>query len=191
MANSRKKTLKPSEKNAGAKLTNGALHAAEFNVGSSLRYTFRFMYQSLQGFLEPHNVPSGMFYFLLTLWKGDGLTQRELSERVGIMGPGTVEQLRRMEKRGLIKRVPSLKDRRKIHVYLTPKGRALKNELLPLARRSNAIALEGFTATEAKQLRSYLGRIRENMNAAKETNGRKTNKKVVGVRAISSLHWNA
>jgi len=142
----------------------------DFNIGSSLRYTFRFMYQSLQSLLEPHDISIGTFYFLITLWKGDGLTQRELAERVGIMGPGTVEQLRRMEKRGLIKRTPSVTDRRKIHVFLTPKGRKLKNELLPLARKSNAIALLGFSPAETRMLRQYLARIRANMSAAKADN---------------------
>lgn len=158
--------------NGRAGKASAGQHAGEFNVGSSLRYTFRFMLQSMQTLLVPYNIPIGTFYFLLTLWKGDGLTQRELSERVGIMGPGTAEQLRRMEKRGLIKRVPSVTDRRKIHVYLTPKGHALKKELLPLARKCNEVALQGFSSTETLLLRRLLSRVRENMNAARQTNGK-------------------
>ena len=187
MSLSRKKSS-ASPQVTGKRASEG--RSSDFNVGSSLRYTFRFMYQSMQGLLEPHDIPIGMFYFLLTLWKGDGLTQRELSERVGIMGPGTVEQLRRMEKRGLIKRIPSVTDRRKMHVYLTRKGQVLRNELLPLARLSNAIALQGFSAAEAKLLRGYLGRIRKNMNDARQTNGKKANLKFTSVRAAASLEWN-
>jgi DNA-binding MarR family transcriptional regulator len=163
MAHSQKKTLKSSQKNASVKSKNGGQRTAEFNVGSSLRHTFRFMDQRLQALLQTRDIPVGMFYFLLTLWKADGLTQRELSDRVGIMAPGTVEQLQRMEQRGLIRRVHSRTDRRKIHVFLTRKGRTLTTELLPLAQQNNSLALRGISSSDVQVLRRCLSRIRENM----------------------------
>jgi hypothetical protein len=77
---------------------------ADFNVGASLRHTYRFIYQSMREHLAPY------------LWKEDALTQRELSDRVGTLGPGTVEQLRRMERWGFIKRRASVADRRKVQL---------------------------------------------------------------------------
>jgi DNA-binding MarR family transcriptional regulator len=136
---------------------------AEFNVGASLRHTYRFVYQAMQQRLAPYDISMGMFYFFMCLWKGDGLSQRELSDRVGTMGPGTVEQLRRMERRGFIKRRASTVDRRKIHVFLTPKGRALKNEIVPLAREVNNIALRGMRNEDIQLLRACLVQIRRNM----------------------------
>jgi DNA-binding MarR family transcriptional regulator len=155
---------------------------ADFNVGASLRYTYRFIYQAMQEQLAPYDISMGMFYFFMCLWKGDGLTQRELSDRVGTMGPGTVEQLRRMELRGFIKRRPSVVDRRKMHVFLTSKGRALKNEIVPLARQLNVNVLRGMREDDIQFLRGCLLQIRKNMRAI-QNEGRKPSSKTAGNRA--------
>ena len=64
------------------------------------------------------------------LWITDGLSQRELSARVGMMEPTTVIALRSMEKSGLIRRVRGDDDRRKVLVFLTAKAKRLRGELL-------------------------------------------------------------
>jgi DNA-binding MarR family transcriptional regulator len=79
------------------------------------------------------------------------------------MAPTTVEQLRKMEQSGLIERVRSVEDRRRIHVSLTEKGRALRRELLPYAADVNDIALVGLSDMEISYLRLMLDRIRRNL----------------------------
>jgi DNA-binding MarR family transcriptional regulator len=113
-----------------------------------------------------------MWYFLRALWEEDGLTQREISERVGLVAPTTVEQLRNMEKRGLLERRRSAADRRKMHVYLTDEGRRLREKLLPFAPFVNEIALGGLSAGEVGFLRLVLGRMQENLQAHLAANGR-------------------
>ncbi len=60
-----------------------------------------------------------------------------------MMEPTTVIALRSMEKAGLIRRVRSKDDRRKTHVWLTPKAKRMRDGLLTLARAINAQADEG------------------------------------------------
>jgi MarR family transcriptional regulator, organic hydroperoxide resistance regulator len=151
-----------------AAVTVAVLHR-EFSVGAALRYTYRFMYQAMQGQLAPFGITMGMFYFFMCLWEQDGYTQRELSDRVGTMGPGTVEQLRRMEARGYIVRRVSRVDRRKIHVFLTPKGHALKREIVPRARALNVKALRGLSADDIEHLRACLLKIRNSVRATPST----------------------
>ena len=69
------------------------------------------------------------------LWTEDGLSQRELSARVGTMEPTTVIALRSMEKAGLIRRVRSTDDKRRSHVWLTPKAKRMRDELLAARAR--------------------------------------------------------
>ncbi|WP_147292658.1 MarR family winged helix-turn-helix transcriptional regulator [Undibacter mobilis] len=147
---------------------------SEFYVGASLRHTYRFIYQKMQERLAPHDISMGMFYFFMWLWREDGLTQKELGDRVGTLGPGTVEQLRRMEARGFIKRTPSKIDRRKIHVFLTPKGRALKKQIVPIAQEVNDSALQGIGPAEVKVLRACLWQIRQNFRASRPVHGKAT-----------------
>ncbi len=46
----------------------------------------------------PYGLKRGQWYFLRVLWTEDGLSQRELSARVGTMEPTTVIALRSMER---------------------------------------------------------------------------------------------
>lgn len=141
----------------------------EHSIGAQVRRTHRQFAQSLQAALAPRDVPIGMWYFLRALWEEDGLTQREISERVGATAPTAVEQLRNMESRGLIVRSASQSDRRKIHFHLTPHGRTLETELIAYADAVNQTALHGFTPGEIGFLRLALMRIQDNLSRAKET----------------------
>ena len=137
----------------------------EFSVGYLVRATHRAFAQDLQRYLAPYDIPMGMWYFLRALWQEDGLTQRELSQRVGTMEPTTVEQLRNMERRDYIERRRSETDRRKVHVFLTAKGRALRQRLLPYAAAVNAAAVAGLSEGEIGFLRLVLARTRQNLAA--------------------------
>lgn len=139
------------------------------SMGYQVRLTYRMLERFIQDRLLDTDVQIGMWYFLRILWIEDGLTQRELSRRVATAEPTTLEQLRNMEKRGLIKRKRSKEDRRVVHVLLTPKGRILEKKLMKHVDELNATALEGFSASEMTMLRDLLGRVRNNMRRAKES----------------------
>ena len=139
----------------------------EQSIGSQVRRAHRQFAQALQAALAPQDIPLGMWYFLRALWEEDGLTQREISERVGATAPTAVEQLRNMEKRGLIVRRASEEDRRKVHFDLTEEGRAIQSDLLRFAEDVNSVALEVFTAGEIGFLRLALIRIQDNLTKAR------------------------
>jgi DNA-binding MarR family transcriptional regulator len=157
---------KPLEK-ADAGAAEAAVHELEYHLQDSIAYQLRNTYkcfaQTLQPLLDQHNISIGMWYYLRALWEEDGLTQRQISERVGLVAPTTVEQLKNMEKRGLLQRRRSDEDRRKIHIYLTEEGRALKETLLPFAPFINSVALEGLTPGEVGFLRLVLTRMQQNL----------------------------
>ena len=93
----------------------------------------RALVRALQMRLAEHAVSFGHWTFLRILWEGDRLTQRELSERAGVMEPTTFSALKAMERLGYIRRRKFAGDRKKIYVLLTAKGRALRQLLVPLA----------------------------------------------------------
>jgi DNA-binding MarR family transcriptional regulator len=146
----------------------------EQSLAYQLRVTHKYFNDSLQPLLALHEIPVGMWSFLRVLWEEDGLTQREISARVGLVAPTTVEQLRNMEKRGLIERRRSAEDRRKIHVHLTPAGKSLKAELLPLALHVSKLAVVGLSAGEVGFLRLVLARIQANLAGAMQAAPRET-----------------
>src|SRR2546421_10530093 len=88
----------------------------------SAGYLVRDAHRAFQKLLEKrivaHGITRGQWYFLRVLWIQDGLSQRELSARVGMMEPTTVIALRSMEKAGLIRRARMSGDKRVPNVCL-------------------------------------------------------------------------
>jgi DNA-binding MarR family transcriptional regulator len=125
----------------------------------------RALVRALQMRLAEHGVSFGHWTFLRILWEGDGLTQRELSERAGVMEPTTFSALKAMEKRGYIRRQQRGGDRKKVYILLTPKGRRLRTHLVPLAEAVNSIAVRGVKAAAIVIARGVLLAIIENMAA--------------------------
>ncbi len=133
------------------------------SIAYGLRSTYKCFAQSLQPLLEENKISIGMWYYLRVMWEEDGLTQAQISERVGLVAPTTVEQLKNMEARGLIERRRSTDDRRKIHVFLTAEGKMLKDKLFPFVAYINAVALEGLSPGEVGFLRLVLQRVKQNL----------------------------
>ncbi len=133
------------------------------SIGYLLRVAFRRFSRAMEQRTAAHGVSSGQWRFLRQLWVEDGLTQRELSHRVGMREPTTVVAVGSLVKAGLVRRAPSGEDRRKVHIHLTPHGRALQLMLLPLAAEVNALATAGLDPSEVAALRRALRRISGNL----------------------------
>jgi DNA-binding MarR family transcriptional regulator len=114
--------------------------------------------------IAPYGVSRGQWYFLRVLWLSDGLSQRALSARVGMMEPTTVIALRSMERAGLIRRVRSADDRRKVEVWLTAKAKRLRNELLAVARTITAEAEDGIAPRDLAAFRAIIARMTANLD---------------------------
>jgi MarR family transcriptional regulator, organic hydroperoxide resistance regulator len=143
-------------------------HAGEFPPRLSSGYLVRDAHRAFQRLLErrigPFGVTRGQWYFLRVLWITDGLSQRELSARVGMMEPTTVIALRSMEKSGLIRRVRGDDDRRKVLVFLTAKAKRLRGELLTVARTITAEAEDGIAPRDLAAFRRIVARMTENLD---------------------------
>jgi MarR family transcriptional regulator, organic hydroperoxide resistance regulator len=103
----------------------------------------RGLLRALQVRLADHSVSFGHWTFLRILWESDGITQRELSERAGLMEPTTFSALNAMERLGYVERRHQPDSRKKVYVFLTARGRALREKLVPLAEEVNEIAVKG------------------------------------------------
>jgi MarR family transcriptional regulator, organic hydroperoxide resistance regulator len=119
--------------------------------------------RALQGRLARHSVSYGHWTYLRILWETDGLTQRELSEQAGVMEPTTFAALKAMEKMGYITRRQLPDDRKKVFIFLTARGRALKHKLIPLAEQVNEIAVQHVSAADVAATRRTLLIMIENL----------------------------
>lgn len=117
--------------------------------------------------LEGGGVTYGMWFFLRVLWEEDGLSQRELSERVGMMQPTAVIALRDMERHGFVKIKPDPADGRGTRIFLTKEGRQVADRMLPMVKGINEFVLAGISAEEFKMLRTILRKMRANIDTGK------------------------
>ena len=116
--------------------------------------------------LAPLGVTYGQFQYLQGLWEADGLTQIELTRNVGVEIASSTAILDSLEARKLIRRERNPSDRRKLHVYLTPTGAAMKDALMACAGATNATARRGISNADILALFDIAGRIIQNMKAA-------------------------
>ena len=141
-----------------------ALYADPNNsIGYLTRIAFRAFSRALEKRTLPHGVSSGQWRFLRVLWREDGLTQRELSRRVGMREPTTVTALKSLERNGFVRREQSTEDRRRVHVFLTPAARELQDVLAPFVAEVNAIATRGLDGQEVAALRRMLSTVGGNL----------------------------
>ena len=123
----------------------------------------RALLRALQTRLAVHSVPLGHWVFLRVLWEQDGITQRELSEQAGVMEPTTFSALKAMQRFGYVERRKLPPNKKKIFVYLTPKGRLLKAKLVPFAEEVNRIAVRKVKPADIAATRRTLLAIIENL----------------------------
>jgi len=133
------------------------------SVGFVVREVWRSFARCLQARIAREGVTIGMWFVLRMLWDEDGMTQRELGERVGINGPTMVMALNSMERAGLVKRIQNQTDRRKINVFLTARGRNLKRKLWPMAAEVLSIGLAQLSRAQVRSLNQMLTQVRVNL----------------------------
>lgn len=153
-----------------AKKQHNYRHPAEFytDPNNSIGYLARVVFRSFSRLLERgtmvHDVSAGQWRFLRQLWREDGITQRELSERVGMREPTTVVALKGLEKSGLITRKKTVQDRRKTYIFLTPYAKKLELVLAPMNAEIHEIATRGMSDEEVETLQALMRRVIDNLD---------------------------
>ncbi len=133
------------------------------SMGFLSRMSFRAFSRALEKKTRKHGISGGQWRFLRVLWEDEGVTQRELSERVGSKEPTTVRAIRSLEKNGLISRKRDSDDRRKFRILLTPKSRRLRIKLMPYVIEVNEIATRGISRKDVETARKVLMQMQQNL----------------------------
>ncbi|WP_245953842.1 MarR family winged helix-turn-helix transcriptional regulator [Parasphingopyxis lamellibrachiae] len=133
------------------------------SIGYLTRVAFRSFSRLLEQRTLQHGVSAGQWRFLRQLWLNDGITQRELSEKVGLREPTTVIAIRSLEKAGLVTRKKSKVDRRKIHIHLTKEAKRLEHVLGPCVAEVQDMATRSMSDRDIEQLQALLKTTIDNL----------------------------
>lgn len=112
--------------------------------------------RSLQSHAAALGFSPGQWPILLELWAEDGLTQRQLIDRVGIEQATMANTLARMERDGLVERRPHPTDRRAQQVFLTDTARQMEEPAVAAARAADDALFAGFRRFERELMLEYI-----------------------------------
>ena len=128
-----------------------------------MRINRRFMAKCL-GQMQELGVYPGQIPILALLAHNDGMSQREIAEKLRIKPPTVNVTIQRLEKAGFLFRKTDDKDQRITRIFLTEKGIQAKENGIKKVEENEKILLDGFNDTELCLLRRFLEQITENID---------------------------
>ena len=116
--------------------------------------------------LAPWGLTIDQSSLLLNCARREANTPVKLAALNGLDVSTITRTVDRLERKGLLTRTRSRKDRRQVLLRVTPKGRAVLRQARPVARRLAAEAWRGVTEREKKALRSIVQKVLRNLGHA-------------------------
>ncbi|BDA85193.1 transcriptional regulator [Aureimonas sp. SA4125] len=109
--------------------------------------------------LRPEGVPIDQYRILRTLTSRDGQAMGELADAVLVDSPTLTKIVDRMVSNALVYRAPEPKDRRKVLIFLSTKGKALQARLTGLVEIPSRGLAGRLGGKETEMLTSLLTRL--------------------------------
>lgn len=113
------------------------------------------------GALDEGSLSFRRIFFILC--KRDGITQVELARAAGLSTPTVSSTLTRMENDGIIQRSPDKRDRRKVYVFITPKGREQEKIIKSQCTDLEKLILKGLSDKQIEDLLASLRKMLVNI----------------------------
>jgi len=107
----------------------------------------------------------GQFFFLTALFGEEGLSQDELSRRVGVDKSNTSRALAKLEEYRLIRRQSDPQNHRVKKVYLEPRALKIRRNFKTIQNRWNEELLRGVSEAEKRVLFSAVKKMAVNAEA--------------------------
>lgn len=114
--------------------------------------------------LRPYDLTPEQWSILNRLGEQDGLTQKDLAERTYKDQPNTARILDKLEKKKLIRRADNPEDRRAFLIFLTTRGKEVRESIIPISSKLNEDAAVGLEKEEYSQLIALLNKVHNNLN---------------------------
>jgi DNA-binding MarR family transcriptional regulator len=127
----------------------------------STAHAFNRAYKPLLGRL---GLTYPQYLVMLVLWEGDGLSVKDIGERLFLDSGTLTPLLKRLETAELIKRTRSSEDERQVLIALTSRGQALREKAKTVPQA--ILAASECSVTELSAMKNELIALRDRLNAA-------------------------
>ena len=109
-------------------------------------------------YFKPLGITYTQYIVLMVLWAQDGVSVRELGERLYLDSGTLTPLLKKMESSGLVRRERAKEDERVTMICITPKGDALKESCKEIPFMIGK-SCTGLSKEDAMELRRILGQM--------------------------------
>jgi DNA-binding MarR family transcriptional regulator len=123
------------------------------------------MFRHLSKLMKNQKLPitPEQFSVLSHLWQKDGLQQTELALCINRNRANVTRIIDILEREGIVERKDDTKDRRVFRIFLTEKGKSLRDVTAKCAEQSIMDSLKGLTNEEIETCRKVLLKIKSNV----------------------------
>lgn len=133
---------------------------------------------------------SGQFFLLSELFNEEGLSQDELSRRVGVDKSNTSRALAKLEQYGLVYRRANPENYKEKKVYLRPKALVIRDEFKAIQQQWNEKLLKGFSAAEKRALLTSLIKMAGNAQSSLDAeNFQDTSQRKLSIKEKESVGY--
>jgi MarR family transcriptional regulator, organic hydroperoxide resistance regulator len=132
-------------------------------MGHLLSQVCRLTHARMYTMVDRVGLHRGQSLVLKALWGQEGLTHRELAERLYVRSSTMTHMIRRMETAGFVERRADALDRRVSRVYLTDRGRELQSQVQEIWWAFEGRVFAGLGSDEIGLMRQCFLQIRDNL----------------------------
>lgn len=122
--------------------------------------------QSMLKLLAAKGAHPGQAIYLRMLARNDGISQRDLAEKLMLAAPTVTSTLQRMERLGMVERRPDPDDQRVTRVHLTAEGRRLEAELHEVFSEYLVRTIDSMPDADRRELARLLGTMADRLTGA-------------------------
>ena len=106
----------------------------------------------------------GQYLYLVRICENPGIIQEKLAEMIKVDRTTTARAIKKLESNGMIERLEDKENKKIKKLYPTKKGAEIYPFIIRENNYSNAVALNGLSDEEAKQLEYLLNKVCKNVS---------------------------
>ncbi|EMF0278687.1 MarR family transcriptional regulator [Enterococcus faecium] len=106
----------------------------------------------------------GQYLYLVRICENPGIIQEKLAEMIKVDRTTTARAIKKLESNGMIERLEDKENKKIKKLYPTKKGAEIYPFIIRENNYSNAVALNGLSDEEAKQLKYLLNKVCKNVS---------------------------
>ncbi|MGI6189780.1 MAG: MarR family transcriptional regulator [Clostridiales bacterium] len=132
-------------------------------LGRMFAHTAKMHRDLLRRLAHKNGLEHGQPIALAVISANEGISQRQLSEKLFITPASATSLLQKMERSGLVERKPDPNDQRAFCIYLTQRGHLVDKQMKKGLKEIENACLKNFSQCDIEEFRRLLSKFHNNL----------------------------